>query len=97
MTRQRNNPRASSREIGTEDRRAPVVPLPRELAEAAELDRAAVEARRANVRHALRQVEAKRRQARQSGDDEALRRLDHFARELQAAVRPAGSLDRYSY
>ena len=65
--------------------------------EAAELDRAAVEARRANVRRAPRQVEAKHRQARQDGDEEALRRLDQFARELQAAVRPAGSLDRYSY
>jgi hypothetical protein len=74
-----------------------VVPLPHELAEAAQLDRAAVEARRANVRRALRQVEAKRRQARQDGNEEALRRLDQFARELQAEVRPAGSLDRYSY
>jgi hypothetical protein len=67
------------------------------LAAEAAVDREAVEARRAEIRRIVREIEDRKRQARREGDEEQLRQLDAFARKFQNAIRPAGSLDSYSH
>jgi hypothetical protein len=92
-TRQRRQPRISTREFDPADRRTPAAPLPTALAAAA--DRAAVEAERAETRRVLLQIEERKRAARRDGDERRLMQLSDLSRRFEAAMRRTGSLDRY--
>ena len=94
-TRQRRQPRISTPEFDPADRRSPVASLPTALAAAAAADRAEVEAKRAETRRVLLQIEERKRAARRDGDEMRLMQLSDLSRRFEAAMRRTGSLDRY--
>jgi hypothetical protein len=94
-SRQRRQPRASTREIDALDRRTQPAPLAPEAAAAVAADRAAAIERRTEIRDVIRQVQDRKRQARRDGDLVLLGELKEFEALFEAARRRSGSLDRF--
>jgi hypothetical protein len=93
--RQKANPRASTREIGPDDRRWPVAPLAPILAAAAAADRTEADAERAEIRRVRREIENQKREARKAGDQDLVAKLNELSRRFDAAARRPGTLDRF--